>query len=142
MGFSSICNVLASIKVAKYLDLGPDDVLVTVATDGAELYGTELAMCLGERFSEGFDPVAAGEVFGQHMLGTGTDHLLELSHVDRRRIFDLGYYTWVEQQGIEIDDFVRRRDQTFWEDLGRLIPAWDAMIEQFNRETGVLDALR
>ncbi len=141
MGFSSICNVLASIKVAKYLDLGADDVIVTVATDGAEMYGTELQMCLGESFSEGFDAVSAGEAFGEHLSGVGVDHLLELSHVDRRRIFDLGYYTWVEQQGVEIADFVSRRDQKFWKDLSALLPVWDEMIESFNRETGVLEAL-
>jgi cysteine synthase len=141
MGFSSICNVLSSIKLAKYLDLGPDDAIVTVATDGAELYETELAMCLGERFAEGFDAVSAGEVFGEHMLGAKTDHFLELSHVDRMRIFDLGYYTWVEQQGITIEDFVRRRDQSFWTGLGELLPAWDEMIDAFNRETGVMDRL-
>jgi len=63
------------------------------------------------------------------------DHLLELTEIDRNRIFNLGYYTWVEQQGINIQDFERRRDQTFWNQLERLIPTWDAMIEAFNQET-------
>jgi len=142
MGFSSICNVLASVKLAKYLDLGPDDVVLTVATDGAELYSTELKMCLAEQFADGFDEVSAGEVFGEHLLGTGIDHFVELSHLDRRRIFDLGYYTWVEQQGIEIADFVRRREQKFWKELGALLPAWDEMIGRFNAETGVLKDLK
>jgi len=141
MGFSSICNVLSSIKLARYLDLGPDDVVITVATDGAEMYGTELKMCLAEQFSDGFDEVSAGEVFGEHLLGVGTDHFLELRHVDRLRIFDLGYYTWVEQQGVAIGDFVRRREQKFWRDLGTLLPAWDEMIGRFNAETGVLKDL-
>ena len=34
-GLSSICNVVAAVKLAKHLDLGPEDVVVTVATDGA-----------------------------------------------------------------------------------------------------------
>ena len=42
-GFSSICNVLAAIKTAKLLDLGPDDAIITVATDGAALYPSERA---------------------------------------------------------------------------------------------------
>ena len=33
--------MLAAIKTAKYYDLGPSDVIVTVATDGAAMYGTE-----------------------------------------------------------------------------------------------------
>ncbi|MGK2858566.1 MAG: pyridoxal-5'-phosphate-dependent protein subunit beta [Thermoanaerobaculia bacterium] len=138
MGFSSICNVLGAIKVAKYAEMGPDDVIVTVATDGAELYATELDKCLARDFPGGFDAVSAGETFGEHMLGTGTDNMLELSHQDRRRIFDLGYYTWVEQQGVSFHDFVERRDQKFWRNLQHLIPAWDAMIEEFNASSGAL----
>ena len=46
-GLSSICNILAAVKTAKYLGLGPDDVVVTVATDGAEMYGSERAKYRG-----------------------------------------------------------------------------------------------
>jgi cysteine synthase len=141
MGFSSICNIIASVKLAKYLGLCRDDVVVTVATDGAELYATELQMFMAESFPNGFDEVAAGEAFGEHMLGAGIDHFLELSQLDRRRIFDLGYYTWVEQQGISIGDFVKRRERSFWRNLENLLPAWDEMITRFNSETGVLKAL-
>ena len=42
-GFSSTCNVLAAIKTAKLLDLGADDALITVATDGGDLYPSERA---------------------------------------------------------------------------------------------------
>ncbi|MFA6954499.1 MAG: pyridoxal-5'-phosphate-dependent protein subunit beta [Thermoanaerobaculia bacterium] len=136
MGFSSICNILGAIKVAKYMDMGPDDVIVTVATDGAEMYGTELEKCMTRDFPKGFDAVSAGEVFGEHMLGTGTDNMLELSHQERRRIFDLGYYTWVEQQSVSLEDFVARRDQKFWRDLQSYLPAWDSMIDEFNAKTG------
>ena len=48
------------------------------------------------------------------------DHVIELTHVDRRRIFNLGYYTWVEQQGVAIDDFDRRKDAAFWAELQRV----------------------
>ena len=37
-GLSWIANMLAAIKMAKHCDLGPDDVIVTVATDGAAMY--------------------------------------------------------------------------------------------------------
>src|SRR5215203_1056157 len=32
-GFSSVCNLLAAIKTAKLLGLGPDDAIITIATD-------------------------------------------------------------------------------------------------------------
>ena len=60
LGLSSICNVLAAIKTAKYYEMGSDDVIVTVATDGAALYHSEKAMALARDFAGGFDNVAAG----------------------------------------------------------------------------------
>jgi cysteine synthase A len=137
LGLSGIANVLAAIKTAQRLDLGEDDVILTVATDGAELYVTERERCLATRFPRGFDEVSAAEVFAQHMLGIGDDHLLELSQHDRRRIFNLGYFTWVEQRGVSLQDFDSRRQQVFWKQLRALLPLWDNLIGEFNRRTGL-----
>jgi hypothetical protein len=64
--------------------------------------------------------------------------MLELSETDRTRIFNLGYYTWVEQRGVALADFEARRAQGFWRDLRQLLPVWDEMIESVNRDAGVL----
>ena len=141
LGLSSICNVLAAIKTAKYYEMGPDDVIVTVATDGAAMYNSEKAMALARDFAGGFDDVAAGEVFGEHLLGATTDHLLELSREDRERIFNLGYFTWVEQQDVPIEEFRVRKDQKFWTDMRTIVTDWDRLIDEFNARTGVLAAL-
>ena len=138
LGLSSICNMLAAIKVAKYYRLGPSDVIVTVATDGAIMYGTEREKSIRKHFPRGFDAVAAGETFAQCVLEAGPEHLLELSYIDRTRIFNLGYFTWVEQQGVSLPEFEARRDQRFWTEMRQIIPTWDQMIEEFNRRTGVL----
>ena len=37
-GVSGICNILGAIKMAKYLKLGPNDNIVTIATDGFDRY--------------------------------------------------------------------------------------------------------
>ncbi len=137
LGLSSICNILAAIKTARHLDLGPDDVIVTVATDGAGMYTTEREKAEERSFPGGLDPVAAGETFGRHVLGAGPENLLELSGADRRRIFNLGYFTWVEQQGIPFDEFVARRHQAFWTGLRARLAAWDSQIDEFNARTGV-----
>ncbi len=137
LGLSGICNVVAAVKVAKHFRMGPQDVLVTVATDGYALYRSEGDRALSRYFPGGFDEVAAGEVFGEHLLGATTDHLLELTSVDRDRIFNLGYFTWVEQQGVSLADFERRRSQGFWREIRELLPAWDGMIEEFNARTGL-----
>ena len=140
-GLSSICNVLAAIKTAKQLDLGPDDVVVTVATDGAAMYSSERAIAIAKFFPGGFDELAASEVFGEDILGMTTDHVRELSHEERTRIFNLGYYTWVEQQGVSIEDFEERRAQPFWKRQHAMVETWDELIREFNARTGVLEAL-
>jgi cysteine synthase len=137
LGLSSICNVLGAIKVAKHFEMGPDDVIVTVATDGASMYGSERDFALAKHFPEGFDHVSAGEAFGQHLLGVGTDNLLELTSRDRQRIFNLGYFTWVEQQGVSIEAFEARRDQSFWRGIRFVVPEWDALIGELNERVGL-----
>jgi cysteine synthase len=136
LGLSSLCNALAAIKTAKYLDLGPDDVVLTVATDGAAMYRSEIPKTVARQFGGRFDAVSAGETFGRALAGAATDHVLELSHVDRKRIFNLGYFTWVEQQGVSVEEFSARRSPKFWEGLLDLVPAWDAMIAEFNAKSG------
>ncbi|MEZ4454156.1 MAG: hypothetical protein R3B09_32175 [Nannocystaceae bacterium] len=98
-GPSGICNVLAAIKTAKQLGLGKDDAIVTVATDGAAMYGSELAKITRRRFDGAFDRAAAARTFDAHLGAVDTDHTLVLGPRDRDRIFNLGYFTWVEQQG-------------------------------------------
>jgi cysteine synthase len=131
-GLSSICNVLAAIKTARLLGLGPDDAIITVATDGAGLYPSERAKTLARRFGGSFGAVDAAEVVGEHLAHLGTDAIVECTELDRRRIFNLGYYTWVEQQGTPFATFEARRQQSFWTGIRSLLPEWDAMIDDFN----------
>ncbi len=141
LGLSSICNIVAAIKLAKDQAYGPDDVVATVATDGAPMYHSERDLALERYFPDGFDEVAAGEVFGEHLLGATTDNLLELTRRDALRIFNLGYYTWVEQQGVSIEDFTARLEPGFWTDIRSVVSDWDRMIDEFNERTGVLASL-
>ncbi|MDI6772022.1 MAG: pyridoxal-5'-phosphate-dependent protein subunit beta [bacterium] len=136
LGLSSICNVLGAIKTAKHFGMGPTDVVITVATDGAAMYATEREKSLKKFYPGGFDAVAAGATFAGHLGSVTNDHLLDLTRVDRDRVFNLGYFTWVEQQGISIEEFEARRDQRFWQEMRSIIPAWDQMIEEFNGRTG------
>ncbi len=136
-GYSAICNTLAAITAAKVWDLGADDVLVTVATDGSELYNSEREKVMSSHYPGGFDDETAAAVFEQHLVDVSTEHTLEMGPVERDRVFNLGYFTWVEQQGVSVDDFERRRSQDFWNGLRPLIDAWDERIEAFNAATGV-----
>jgi cysteine synthase A len=140
LGISSICNILAAIKTAKYYGMTSSDVVTTVATDGAEMYSSEVEKTLKSDFGGRFDAIDAAAAFGQHALGATTDHLIELTLRERERIFNLGYFTWVEQQGYTTEDFRSRAKQSFWRGLQELLPAWDAMIEEANAEAAVTPA--
>jgi cysteine synthase len=136
LGLSSNANIVAAIKLAKHLDLGPSDAVITIATDSAALYESERAAYAKRTYASGFDEVNAGEIFGEHLRGIADDHVTELTYVDRKRVFNLGYYTWVEQQGVSVQDFDRRKDPAFWTALQDSIPAWDKLITDFNEDTG------
>ena len=136
LGLSGIANLVAAIKTAKRLELGSEDVLITVATDGATLYGSERRKFLAQHCPEGFDAIHAGEIFGQHILGAADNDVVELTHQDRARIFNLGYYTWVEQQGVPLEAFERRRSRGFWSELRKAASAWDILITEFNARMG------
>jgi cysteine synthase len=140
-GLSSICNVLASIKLAKHLDLGPEDAVITVATDGAALYPSERAKTVAGRYRGSFTEIDAAAAFATHVQAASTDHLLELTERDRNRIFNLGYYTWVEQQGTPLEVFEQRRKQSFWTGLRPLLAEWDGLIDELNGRTGVAASL-
>ncbi len=133
LGLSSIANILGAIKYARYMGLGPGDAVLTVATDGAGMYQTELGLAEKRLAPRAFDELMAAEVFGRYLRGVATDHMIELGRRDRERIFNLGYYTWVEQQGVALADFDARRDPDWWDGLMKLVAVWDGMIEDFNR---------
>jgi cysteine synthase A len=137
-GLSSIANVLGAIKLARHYGLGPDSAIVTVATDPASLYRSEVRRYLAHRHNAGeLTGELAAELVGRHLAGAGVDHVLETDARERDRIFNLGYFTWVEQQGIALNDFDRRRKQAFWQGLHDLLPQWDELIEAFNRDGGL-----
>ena len=135
LGLSSICNILAAIKTAKYFELGENDVIITVATDPAFMYNSEIPKIQKKYFNNHeLQEHVAAEIFGQHLKAINIDHYQELSRIDKERIFNLGYYTWVEQQGVDLKDFNLRKEQSFWKDLKKYIPIWDNMIQVFNQK--------
>jgi len=131
LGLSSIANIVAAIKLSRFLELGPGDAILTVATDGAAMYGSQLDKTIAEA-SGRYDEISAAEAFGEHLMGVRADAVLELTRREQDRIFNLGYYTWVEQQGVSLEDFERRRHRAFWDGLMESVPVWDEMITELN----------
>ncbi len=139
LGISSICNMLAAIKTAKYYELGPDDILVTSFTDSVEMYRTRLDEMEVEHGAYGATDAAVD--FERRLLGAATDHLRELSYRDRKAIHNLKYFTWVEQQGKTVNELDALWNPGFWKDLTDGVEDWDQNIREFNRDTGVLELL-
>ena len=132
-GFSAICNVLAAIKTAKLMGYGANDAIVTIATDGGALYPSEREKTLAGRFKGSFSEIDAAETFSEHLGSVGTDNMIDCTERDRNRIFNLGYYTWVEQQGTPLDIFEARRSQSFWRAVRAFTPVWDGLVGEFNQ---------
>ena len=92
---------------------------------------------LEERFEGVFGPAETAAVLARHLDGIDTADTEELDTAGRNRIFNLGYFTWVEQQGIDLETFEARRSQEFWDGLASFVPRWDELIIQFNAKTGL-----
>ncbi len=132
LGFSGIANVLSAVKFAKYYELTENDVVLTVLTDSMELYATRL-----EEYTEqfgAFTPFDAAEAFAGALHGVTTDNLLELNYADRKRVHNLKYYTWVEQQGKSYEEIQAQwYDPDYWTNVQKQVGEIDARIEAFNK---------
>lgn len=137
LGFSGISNLLSAIKFARYFEMGENDIVLTVLTDSMELYGSRLREMRAE-YGEYQEIHAAGD-FARYLLGLSTDNLLELRYVDRRRVHNLKYFTWVEQQGRTSEEILAQwYDRTYWTNIQRQVAEIDALIEEFNDRVGLL----
>ena len=126
--------MLAAIKTAKLLGLGPDDAIVTVATDGGAMYPSERAKTLGRALRRRLRRPRRRPRSSASTSPTSTPTTtIECTERDRSRIFNLGYYTWVEQQGTPFELFEARRAQAFWRGLRRYLGVWDEMITRLQR---------
>jgi cysteine synthase len=110
-GVSGICNVLGAIKTAKLLGLGPEDNVVTVATDSFDRYPSVLRKLAAER-----GPMSREEALRRVQIfhGAKLDFVLEGSRPVRERWHNQKYFTWVEQQGKTVKELAALADPAFW----------------------------
>ena len=131
LGFSGISNLISAIKFAKYYELGENDIVLTILTDSMELYGSRLHEMHAE-YGE-YGELDAAAHFARYLQGVSTDHLIELTYTDRRRIHNLKYFTWVEQQGRTYEEIMAQwYDPHYWTDVQGQVGEIDASIEELN----------
>jgi len=138
MGISGISNMLCTIKFAKYYELTCKDVVATVLTDSVEMYLSRLEE-LREQQGVYTSQKAAIDYTG-HLQSIKNDNLIELTYAERKRVHNLKYYTWVEQQGKCVDDLNDQwyhQDKTF-ESVQTQAEQIDELINEFNNAVGLL----
>jgi len=137
LGISSAANLLAAVKFARYFELGTSDLVLTVLTDSMEMYSSRLRELTAERGE--FTDTSAAVAHHRYMLGVSTDFMQELTYNDRRRVHNLKYYTWVEQQGKTFEEIQAQwYGPNYWSDIASQTEAIDSLIEEFNAKTGLL----
>jgi cysteine synthase len=138
LGISSIANILGAIKMAKYYEMNQNDMVFTVATDSMELYGSRLKE-LHEELGE-YKEIDAAVDFDSCIIGQSTDWMLELSYWDKKRLHNLKYFTWVEQQGKAVEELdAQWYDDAYWSVQLNSYKEWDMDIKRFNLRTGLLE---
>jgi len=137
LGFSGIANVLSAVKFAKYNDLGENDIVLTVLTDSMELYGSRINE-MREQFGE-YCETDAAEHYARYLMGVTTDNMLETTYESRKRIHNLKYYTWVEQQGRTYEEIQAQWfDPHYWTDIQGQAEEIDELIKEFNAKVGLV----
>jgi len=131
LGISCIANLLASIKTAKYFEMGENDVVMTVFTDSVEMYRSRLYELTSERGA--YTEVQAAMDFAGPVSHQEIDFFKELSYYDRKAIHNLKYFTWVEQQGRSSEELKEQWEPAYWKTIfEEEVVLFDKLIEEFN----------
>jgi cysteine synthase len=137
LGISSVANILGAIKMAKYYEMTENDFVFTVATDSMELYQsrlTELTDAYGE-----YTEAEAYKDLERYLMAVTTDWIVEMNYYDKRRMHNLKYFTWIEQQGKTLEELnAQWYDDNYWTERLESYKEWDKLIDEFNDEVGLL----
>ncbi len=124
IGISGIGNMISAIKTAKYYEMTGDDIIVTIATDSADMYKSRIEELAVEKGI--YNDVQAIKDFEKCILGTKSDFMKELNYYDRKSIHNLKYFTWIEQQGKSVEDLNQLwEDRDIWNRLFSQVDKWD-----------------
>jgi cysteine synthase len=136
LGISGIANLIGAIKMAHYYEFTERDAVFTVATDSMEMYHSRLVEAREQQGE--YTTRQAAVDFEAGLQGLTIDHVLELSYYDRRRMHNLKYFTWVEQQGKSVEELDEQwYDEEYWSNQYHAVDTWDERIQEFNERTGV-----
>jgi cysteine synthase A len=137
LGISGVGNMIAAIKFAKYNELTEDDYVVSIATDSMQLYGSRLEELTEERgvYTEN-DTLRDLQL----LSSVGIDNMNELNYYDKKAIHNLKYYTWIEQQGKDVEELNAQwyDHDNYWTNTFNQVHEIDELITEFNNKVGIL----
>ena len=137
IGISGIGNLLSAVKTAKQFEMTGDDVIITLATDSADMYQSRLKELNDSKGA--YNNIQAVKDFESCIIGQGIDNMKELTYDGRKAIHNLKYYTWIEQQAKEIEDLnTLWYDREIWPKVFNQPVVWDELIKDFNDRVGLL----
>jgi len=127
LGISSICNLLASVKMAKYYELNEDDVIFTIFTDSAGMYQSRLKE-LEQEDGKYSRPMRVAD-FARYLQGVGIDWIKELfvprpESPAQPEVFHVGGTT-----GQTVEELDALWEPEFWDEMFAQVPGWDKLIK-------------
>ncbi len=132
-GISSICNILGAIKMAKFLKLGPEDNIVTVATDGPDRYGSVLKD-VDKRYLEVEDFVL-DRWFKDHFIGAVPKDVLDTRvESEKARLFRQKESDWLKF-GYSRDYLNQMKEMAFWDDEYNKVFTYNERIKAMREES-------
>jgi len=127
-GVSGICNILGAIKMAKYLDLGPGENVVTIATDGFDRYPSVLEE-LNERYPE-HGEAAMERWFNDVFVKANKEDIYDFRQPEaKERLFKQKEKDWLPF-GYSQEYIDSMRNMDFWEEEFAKIGYYDKMIKE------------
>ena len=95
------------------------------------MYASRLTELAEEHGS--YTSIQAAIDFNSCLLAQSYDNFLELSFQDKKRIHNLKYYTWVEQQGKSYEEILEQWHPAYWTDIfEHNVAKLDELIVEFN----------
>jgi cysteine synthase len=112
-GVSGICNILGAIRMARFLDLGPHDNVVTIATDGFDRYPSVLADL--EKRTGPLPLSALDSRFEAVFRGGGPEDILDVRPPEQKeRLFGYKQEVWTNF-GYSLAYLEAMKSQAFWD---------------------------
>lgn len=131
-GVSGLCNIIGAIKMAKYLKLGPNDNVVTIATDGYDRYESVI-QDLERRYLETEDFVLR-RWFKDVFRKIGEEDIVDYRSVaQKEKLFTQKEKDWLKF-GYPKSYLDSMRDMKFWDEEYNKLFHYDDKIKNLREE--------